>query len=51
VHNHPSGDPNLSEENLELTEKLAKSGDELGMSVLDSAIIGSSDYWSWKEKG
>ena len=50
VHNHPSGDPNPSEEDLELTEKLAKSGDELGMSVLDSAIIGKTNYWSWRER-
>jgi len=50
VHNHPSGDPNPSSEDLEITERLIKAGEEIGISVLDSVILGGDKYWSWKEK-
>lgn len=50
VHNHPSGDPNPSSEDLDITEKLIKSGEEIGISILDSIISGDSNYWSWVEK-
>ncbi|MDP3026695.1 MAG: JAB domain-containing protein [Nanoarchaeota archaeon] len=49
VHNHPSGDPAPSAEDLDITEKLIKAGDEIGISVLDSVIIGGEEFWSWKE--
>jgi len=49
VHNHPSGDPTPSGEDSEITEKLIKAGDEIGINVLDSVIIGKDKYWSWKE--
>ena len=49
VHNHPSGDPNPSSEDLEITEKLINAGEEIGISVLDNIIIGKDNYWSWKE--
>jgi DNA repair protein RadC len=51
VHNHPSGDPAPSSEDLEITEKLMKTGDEIGIKVLDNIIIGKEEFWSWKEKG
>ncbi len=51
VHNHPSGDPAPSGEDLEITEKLMKAGEDMGISVLDNIIIGKEEFWSWKEKG
>ncbi|OGJ21261.1 hypothetical protein A3K73_05395 [Candidatus Pacearchaeota archaeon RBG_13_36_9] len=50
VHNHPSGDPNPSSEDLEITEKLMKSGEEIGINILDSVIISREGQWSWVEK-
>jgi len=50
VHNHPSGDPKPSQEDLEITKKLKKVGEDLGIRVLDSVIIGRGEFWSWKEK-
>ena len=50
VHNHPSGSSNPSNEDLEINEKLMKSGEELGIKVLDSLILGKEEFWSWKEK-
>ena len=50
VHNHPSGNPEPSEEDLEMVKKLIKNGEELGIKVLDHVIIGKDKYWSWKEK-
>lgn len=50
VHNHPSGDPTPSKEDLEITEKIIDAGDFLGIKVLDHVIIGKGTYWSWKEK-
>ena len=49
VHNHPSGDPSPSREDLEITEKLIQVGDEIGIKVLDSVIIGGEEWGSWKE--
>ena len=50
VHNHPSGDPFPSEEDLEVTKKIMDAGELLGIKVLDHVIIGRENYWSWKEK-
>jgi DNA repair protein RadC len=50
VHNHPSGNPDPSSEDLEITEKLIKSGEELGIKVLDNVIVGKEEWWSWKER-
>ncbi len=50
VHNHPSGNPAPSGEDLEITERLARAGDELGIKILDHVIVGKEDHWSWKEK-
>lgn len=49
VHNHPSGDPNPSQADLEITENLVIAGEELGIKVLDHVIIGKDSHWSWKE--
>ncbi|CVK18410.1 RadC family protein [Sporomusa sphaeroides] len=51
VHNHPSGDPTPSPEDIELTRKLVEAGKLLGIQVLDHVIIGrSSKYISFKEQ-
>jgi len=49
VHNHPSGDPSPSRDDDEITNKLMKSGEELGIKVLDSVIVGWDKWGSWKE--
>lgn len=51
VHNHPSGDPNPSREDIEVTKRLVKAGEILGIEVLDHVIIGDNTYYSLKEKG
>lgn len=49
IHNHPSGDPNPSEEDLEVTEKLVEAGKQIDINVLDHIIIGRDDWWEWRE--
>jgi len=49
VHNHPSGNPEPSEEDLEITRRLVSSGEELGITILDHVIIGRNSYWNWIE--
>lgn len=49
VHNHPSGDPTPSEEDLDITNKLINAGNLIGIDVLDHIIIGRDNYWSWIE--
>lgn len=51
VHNHPSGDPTPSSEDIELTTRLVEAGTLLGISVLDHLILGSHNFCSLKEKG
>jgi DNA repair protein RadC len=51
VHNHPSGDPTASREDMVITERLSSAGDMIGISVLDHIIIGDGTYTSMLEKG
>jgi DNA repair protein RadC len=51
AHNHPSGDPAPSPEDISLTSRLLKAGEIVGIDVLDHLIIGDSRYVSLKEKG
>ncbi|MFC2010327.1 DNA repair protein RadC [Chloroflexota bacterium] len=51
VHNHPSGDPEPSEDDVELTRRLAQAGDIMGIDVLDHIIIGDKKYLSLKREG
>lgn len=51
VHNHPSGDPNPSQEDLEITRRLKEAGDLMGVRVLDHVIIGAGDYVSFADRG
>ncbi len=51
IHNHPSGDPTPSSEDLEVTRRLVEAGRILGIDVLDHVVIGDNRYCSLKEKG
>lgn len=49
-HNHPSGDPTPSNEDINITKRLVECGCVLGIEVLDHIIIGNGTYTSLKEK-
>lgn len=51
MHNHPSGDPTPSREDIAVTRKLVDAGKLLGVEVLDHIIVGDKTYSSLKEKG
>ncbi|MBU1205652.1 MAG: DNA repair protein RadC [bacterium] len=51
AHNHPSGDPEPSEDDLKITKKLVDSGKILGIEVIDHIIIGKNNFCSFKERG
>ena len=51
VHNHPSGDPTPSREDLEITGRLREVGEVMGVRVLDHIIIGSERYVSFVDQG
>ncbi len=50
IHNHPSGDPTPSKEDINITNRLLEVGDLVGIKVLDHIIIGDNNYISFKEK-
>jgi len=49
VHNHPSGNPEPSKDDLEVTKKLIDSGEMIDIKILDHIIIGRDKWWSWVE--
>lgn len=51
IHNHPSGDPAPSREDLDVTRRIVEAGRILGIEVLDHVIIGDGRYISLKEQG
>jgi DNA repair protein RadC len=51
VHNHPSGDPTPSPEDVALTERLLRAGTFIGVRMLDHVIIGGSGYFSFLDAG
>lgn len=51
MHNHPSGDPTPSREDVEVTKRAVEAGQLLGVQVLDHLIIGRPGFSSLKEKG
>jgi len=51
VHNHPSGDPAPSREDIEITKRLKEVGDVMGVRVLDHVVIGHDRYFSFNDKG
>jgi len=50
-HNHPSGDPSPSPEDLEVTKRLVEAGKIVGIEIIDHVIIGHGKHVSLKEKG
>jgi DNA repair protein RadC len=51
VHNHPSGDPTPSREDIEMTKKVRDAGEQLGIALHDHVIIGKSKHVSFKSLG
>nr|WP_029424967.1 DNA repair protein RadC [Alkalibacillus haloalkaliphilus] len=51
AHNHPSGDPSPSNEDVHVTRRLYESGKVVGIELLDHLVIGDHKYISMKEKG
>ncbi|MGN0430720.1 MAG: DNA repair protein RadC [Lachnospiraceae bacterium] len=51
LHNHPSGDPTPSREDMEVTASIAQMGQKLDVPLVDHIIIGDNRYISFKEKG
>ncbi|MDJ0868530.1 MAG: DNA repair protein RadC [Myxococcota bacterium] len=51
VHNHPSGDPTPSREDREVTERLVRAGELLGVPVLDHIVVAERGYASLRDQG
>ena len=51
VHNHPSGEPTPSEDDIAVTRRLTHAAELLGIRVLDHVIVGDGEYASFKEMG
>jgi len=51
VHNHPSGDPSPSREDIEITSRLQEVGKLIGIRCLDHIIIGNTRYFSFADEG
>jgi DNA repair protein RadC len=51
LHNHPSGDPTPSPEDISMTARLVEAGEIIGIDVLDHVIIGDQRFVSLKEQG
>jgi DNA repair protein RadC len=50
-HNHPSGNPIPSSEDIQITKRLVEGGNIIGIDVLDHIIIGGDQFYSLKEHG
>jgi len=51
VHNHPSGDPTPSSNDIEITKLIQKNGEMMDIALMDHIIVGRDKYFSFKEKG
>ena len=51
VHNHPSGDPEPSKEDIQITNRLVEAGNIVGIKILDHIIVGNEQYVSFKDRG
>lgn len=51
AHNHPSGDPAPSREDINITERIKECGHILGIELLDHIIVGDNKFLSLKERG
>lgn len=50
MHNHPSGNPEPSDDDIAITKQLIKAGEILEIEVLDHIIIGNKRYFSFREE-
>lgn len=50
-HNHPSGDPTPSRDDVDLTRRLVQAGELMGIDVLDHIVLADTRYFSFKEAG
>ena len=50
AHNHPSGDTEPSQEDLEITKRLSEVGKILGIEIIDHVIVAKDKFLSFKEK-
>lgn len=50
VHNHPSGEAYPSRNDIDFTQKIKRSCDDLGICLLDHLIVGKSTYYSFREE-
>ena len=51
IHNHPTGDPTPSREDVEFTRRFARCGELIGIELLDHVVIGADRFQSLKESG
>jgi len=51
IHNHPTGDPSPSAEDINITNRLKEVGGVIGIPILDHIIIGNGQYVSFTERG
>lgn len=51
AHNHPSGDPEPSPEDISVTRRLAEAGEILGIPILDHLVVGDGRFVSFRERG
>ncbi len=51
VHNHPSGDPEPSESDIQFTNELYRAGQIIGIGLVDHVVIGDNVYFSFREQG
>ena len=51
LHQHPTGDPSPSSEDIAITRRLKEAGDIMGIKILDHIIIGDGEYLSFVERG
>ena len=51
LHNHPSGDPTPSRADIEITHRVSKAGNIIGIQLLDHIIIGGTEYYSFADEG
>jgi DNA repair protein RadC len=51
VHNHPSGDPKPSRDDIDMTKEVAKAADALGITIHDHLVIGRKGHASFRSLG
>jgi len=51
IHQHPTGDPTPSSEDISITKRLKEAGEIMGIKVLDHIIVGDGEYLSFVERG